>query len=117
MESNPIRMYELLVGLPAVKVLGIENEDSDRLHVHVERVAERDGCPQCGVVAAGEAKRVNFSSLVMTRLAGPQDQYCLAQQRFAQAKPPCRSSLLSLVFSHLSRPKELNCPGVYLTRG
>lgn len=57
MESNPIRMCELLVGLPAVKVLGIEQESPGPLRVHVEWVAGRDGGSQCGVVAHVKDRR------------------------------------------------------------
>ena len=45
MESNPIRMCELLGGLPAVTVLGVVSRDDEPLRVHVERVEAFAGCP------------------------------------------------------------------------
>lgn len=51
METDPTRMCELLVGLPAVVVLGVEDEPSRPIVVHVESVRSRPGCAECGVVA------------------------------------------------------------------
>ena len=51
METDPTRMCELLVGLPAVSVLGVEDEPSRPIVVHVESVMSRPGCAECGVVA------------------------------------------------------------------
>ena len=50
MESNPTRMCELLVGLPAVTVLGIDDVEDGPIRVHLERSESRTGCPACGVV-------------------------------------------------------------------
>ncbi|MGI8515568.1 MAG: hypothetical protein ACR2NT_10620 [Acidimicrobiia bacterium] len=48
MESNPIRTCELLVGLPDVNVLGVEDRGVDLpLRVHVESRGPRPECPQC----------------------------------------------------------------------
>ena len=46
MELDPTRMCELLVGLPAVNVLGVE--DAGLLRVSVETAAERPRCGGCG---------------------------------------------------------------------
>ena len=46
MELDPTRMCELLVGLPAVNVLGVE--DAGLLRVHVETDLERPHCRSCG---------------------------------------------------------------------
>ena len=51
METNPIRMCELLVGLPDVNVLGLEDIPGGPLRVHVELRSSAVGCPECGVVA------------------------------------------------------------------
>lgn len=44
-------MCELLVGLPDVNVLGVEDEPGEPLRIHIETLAETVGCPLCGVVA------------------------------------------------------------------
>ncbi len=44
------RICEILVGLPDVNVLGVD-EASPVLEIHVESHASRPGCPECGVVA------------------------------------------------------------------
>ena len=48
METDPTRMCELLVGLPAVRVLGVDDEAGGPLWVHIETVADRPVCPGCG---------------------------------------------------------------------
>jgi transposase len=48
-ERNPIRMCELLVGLPDVNVLGIEDGDPDTpVRIHVETRGSRPRCRECG---------------------------------------------------------------------
>lgn len=52
MESDATRICELLVGLPDVNILGVEDEDGEPLRVHVER--RLDGpvaCRTCGQIA------------------------------------------------------------------
>ena len=44
-------MCELLVGLPAVNVLGIDDVAGEALRVHIECRVERPGCTGCGVFA------------------------------------------------------------------
>ncbi len=51
MVTDPTRMCELLVGLPDVTVLGIDDEVGFPLSIHVETRARRPGCSQCGVLA------------------------------------------------------------------
>ncbi len=51
MESDPTRMCELLVGLPEVNVLSIDDVAGDPLRVHIEGRSKRPGCAGCGVFA------------------------------------------------------------------
>ena len=51
MESDPTRMCELLVGLPDVNVLGIDDVVGQPLQVHVELRGSRTGCEACDVFA------------------------------------------------------------------
>jgi transposase len=44
-------MCELLVGLPAINVLGVEDQHADAVMVHIESRASRPGCPECGTPA------------------------------------------------------------------
>jgi transposase len=44
-------MCERLVGLPAVNVLGVDDEREDMVVVHIESRATRPGCPACGTPA------------------------------------------------------------------
>ena len=51
METNATRMCALLVGLPAIAVVGVEDDDGEALRVHVETTATVVGCAGCGTRA------------------------------------------------------------------
>lgn len=51
MVTDPTRMCELLVGLPDVTVLAVDDEVGFPLCIHVETRARRPGCSECGVLA------------------------------------------------------------------
>lgn len=44
-------MCELLVRLPAINVLAVDDKRDDAVAVHIESRVERPGCPGCGVEA------------------------------------------------------------------
>jgi transposase len=50
-ETDPTRMCELLVGLPAVDVLGVDDEHEDAVIVHIEARVSPPGCGACGTPA------------------------------------------------------------------
>jgi len=56
-------MCELLVGLPAVTVLGIDDVEDGPIRVHLERSESRTGCPACGVVAESKVTSRQVVSL------------------------------------------------------
>lgn len=51
METDPTRMCALIVGLPEVNVLGVEDEPGEPLRIHVETVTAVMGCAACGTRA------------------------------------------------------------------
>ena len=51
METNATRMCALLVGLPDIRVLGVEDQPGQPLRVHVETTVELEGCAGCGTRA------------------------------------------------------------------
>lgn len=57
METNATRMCALLVGLPDVNVIGVEDDDGQPLRVHVETTAEFAGCAGCGTKAWSKGRR------------------------------------------------------------
>ncbi|MCU1363952.1 MAG: Transposase [Acidimicrobiaceae bacterium] len=87
MESNPIRMCELLVGLPAVTILGVESREGEPLRVHVERVAANDGCPVCGVVARVKDRR--HVELIDLPSFGRLTRLVWHKRRFCCPEPTC----------------------------
>ena len=52
MEFNPTRMCELLVGLPDVNVLSVDDVAGEPILVHIEARHGGVWCPGCGVRAA-----------------------------------------------------------------
>ena len=58
METDPTRMCELLVGWPEVNVLGIDDEMSAPLRVHIETRVERSGCSTCGSFAQSKGRDI-----------------------------------------------------------
>lgn len=64
MELDPTRMCELLVGLPEVNVVGIDDESGGALRVHVVSRLDQGWCRACGVRAAVKDRtRVVFVDL------------------------------------------------------
>jgi transposase len=50
-------MCALLVGLPDVNVIGVEDDDAQPLRVHVETTAVIAGCAGCGTKARSKERR------------------------------------------------------------
>ena len=65
MESDASRMCELLVGLPEVKVLGVEDVPGEPLVVHVEQAGARPWCHRCG----GRSRVKDRARVVLADLA------------------------------------------------
>ncbi len=79
MEVDPTRMCELLVGLPAINVLAVD--DRDGLIVHVESRGAPPGCPACGTRAwVKDRPRVELVDLPCfgrpTRLVWHKHRWC-----------------------------------------
>ena len=64
METNPTRVCELLVGLPDVVVLGVDDTAGEPLGVHVAARSVRPACPGCeGVVWRKDSDLVQLVDL------------------------------------------------------
>ena len=64
MECDPTRVCELLVGLPAVTVLGVVDEHGAPIVVHIETRDPRPSCPRCaGVVVIKDRPVVELVDL------------------------------------------------------
>ena len=87
MESNPTRMCELLVGLPAVTVLGIDDVEDGPIRVHLERSESRTGCPACGVVAESKGRRL--VELVDLPVSGRSSRLLWHKRRFVCRDVDC----------------------------
>ena len=51
MECEPTRALELVIGLPDLGILGVEDEPDGELRVHVEAWSARAFCETCGLAA------------------------------------------------------------------
>ena len=56
-ETNATRMCALLVGLPDVNVIGVEDDGRQPLRVHVETTTAIAGCAGCGTKAWSKGRR------------------------------------------------------------
>ena len=64
MECDPTRLCELLVGLPAVTVLGVVDEPDAPIVVHIESRTSRPSCARCaGVVVVKDRPSVELVDL------------------------------------------------------
>ncbi len=58
MEHDPIRMCELLVGLPDVNIVGVVDDTGGPLWIHIETRGLRPCCPGCNGVAYAKDRRI-----------------------------------------------------------
>jgi transposase len=58
LETDPVKINELLVGLPDVTVLGAVRRPDQSVELHIQTNATVDGCPSCGSVAQLKGWRV-----------------------------------------------------------
>ncbi len=64
MEVDPTRICELLVGLPAVVVLGVDDDSDGPMRVHIETRELRPSCSECaGVVVIKDRPSVELVDL------------------------------------------------------
>ena len=87
METDPTRMCELLVGLPEVNVLGIEELIEGPLLVHIEARGDRPGCSGCGVFA--QVKDRPIVELVDLAAFGRQTRPVWHKFRWCCPEPTC----------------------------
>ena len=72
METNATRMCALLVGLPDVTVLAVDDQPGGPLRVHVEQRVGRPRCGECGVGGVGEGPPGGgVGGSAVLRAAGP----------------------------------------------
>lgn len=58
LETDPVKVNELLVGLPDVTVVGGIRHPDDAVELHIQMNARLDGCISCGSVATLKGWRV-----------------------------------------------------------
>ena len=103
MESNPTRMCELLVGLPAVTVLGIDDVEDGPIRVHLERSESRTGCPACGVVAESKGRRL--VELVDLPVSGRSSRLLWHKRRFVCRDVDCENKTWTEVDERIAHPR------------
>lgn len=103
METNAIRMCELLVGLPDVNVLGVADEPDGPLRIHVELRADVVGCPKCGVVA--HVKDRSIVELVDLPAFGRPARLCWHKRRFRCPDLDCPQGTWTEVDRRIGAPR------------
>ena len=87
MESNPTRMCELLVGLPEVRVLAVDDRRGEPIRVHVEQAGDRPDCLGCGTLA--KVKDRDVVELVDLPYAGRPSRLVWHKVRWSCSDPDC----------------------------
>jgi len=85
--TDPRRVCELLVGLPEVTVLGVEQRRDGRLAVHVEQAGERPVCLGCG--GRPQVKDRETVELVDLPAFGRQTRLCWRKVRWSCPDRDC----------------------------
>jgi transposase len=85
--TDPTGRCELLVGLPEVTVLGLDDEVGAPLSIHVETRTRRPGCSECGVLARVKDRPV--VTLVDLAAFGRPTRLVWHKFRWHGAEPTC----------------------------
>ena len=96
-------MCELLVGLPAVTVLGIDDVEDGPIRVHLERSESRTGCPACGVVAESKGRRL--VELVDLPVYGRSSRLLWHKRRFVCRDLDCENKTWTEVDDRIAHPR------------
>ena len=96
-------MCELLVGLPAVTVLGIDDVEDGPIRVHLERSESRTGCPACGVVAESKGRRL--VELVDLPVYGRSSRLLWHKRRFVCRDEDCENKTWTEVDDRIAHPR------------
>jgi transposase len=85
--TDPRRAIELLVGLPEVKFLGVDDHVDGHVVVHVQQAGERPACIGCGTMPTIKDRPV--VELVDLPYAGRPARLCWHKVRFCCPNPDC----------------------------
>lgn len=103
MEANPTRMCELLVGLPEVNVLGVDDVGIGSLRVHVESRVDQAWCRTCG--SRGVVKDRPVVVLVDLPCFGRPTRLVWHKHRFACGAPECGGGSWTFVDERIAFPR------------
>ncbi len=103
MDTDPIRMCELLVGLPDVNVLGVEGGHGEALRVHVEHRRSRPCCEECG--AAAWVKDRPRVELVDLPAFGRATRLVWHKHRWRCPEPECRRGSWTVEDPRIAAPR------------
>jgi transposase len=96
-------MCELLVGLPDVHVLGVDDEPDGPLRIHVALRTDVVGCPQCGVVA--HVKDRSVVELIDLPAFGRPTRLCWHKRRFRCPDRECATGSFTEVDHRIGWPR------------
>jgi transposase len=104
-ETDPTRMCELLIGLPEVNILGVDDVAGGSLFVEIETRAGRPGCPSCGVPAG--VKDRDPVLLVDLPAFGRRTRLLWRKRRFRCLDPDCGAGSFTELEPRIAAPRML----------
>jgi transposase len=104
LEVDPTRMCELLVGLPEVVVLGVDDRVDGPIAVHIEQASERPACPGCE--ARPTVKDRDVVELVDLPCFGRQARLCWHKIRWACSEPECEMTTWTWADPRIAAPRQ-----------
>ena len=103
METNATRMCALLVGLPDVIVLALDDRPGEPLRVHVESRLESTWCQACGVRARIKDRPV--VELIDLRCFGRAARLVWRKHRWCCPEPLCPAGSWTHVDERIAAPR------------
>jgi transposase len=86
MERDPVKMLELVIGIPDVRVLGVEVTHS-HVRIELESVHDQAVCARCGAAAVLVGRRVEEN--VDLPIMGTPSRLLVQRRRFECPTPTC----------------------------
>lgn len=105
MEFNPTRMCELLVGLPDVHVIAVEDRPDGPIVVHIEARLEQAWCAECGTRAGVKERPV--VELVDLPCFGRPARLAWRKHRLCCREPLCPAGSWTHVDERIAAPAML----------
>lgn len=103
METNATRMCELLVGLPDVNVLAVDDQPGETIVVHIEARRDRTWCRSCG--GRARVKDRPWVELVDLPCFGRPARLVWRKHRWHCPEPLCEQGSWTVIDTRIAAPR------------